>query len=102
MNLNDTVQVKWTEVGLLTVEEHHRECLGSLAECYPVFEADCDKDGWSTLKLWHLMQILGPHVTMSRGAPLIEGNTIRLVSNPEDREQRHSRHNIRAASPDIA
>jgi hypothetical protein len=87
MNLNNTVHVKWTEAGLMAVEKRHRDCLGSLADCYPIFEADCDKDGWSKLKLWELMQILGPNLTMSMKVPLIEGNTIRLAATAADQEK---------------
>lgn len=99
MNLNDTVYVKWTGAGLRAVEENHRKCLGSLADRYPIFEADCDNDGWSKVRLWELMQIAGPHLTMGMHSPLFEENDIRLTPPKTDQGLQEARAAAYGYSP---
>ena len=78
MNLNHHVLVKWTEEGLVHLENLHRAALGNLADKYPHTDADCDADGWTRIQLWRLMQILGPTLHIGIAKPLIEGNEVRI------------------------
>ena len=82
-NINESVRVKWTPAGLAAVEEWHREGLGEMAEGLPVTEADVDADGFTSIQLWQLMQIVGPRLRFGMIEPLFENNAIHLEEDSE-------------------
>ena len=70
-NINDTVYVRLTDYGRkclrLDYDKLEARCGGKLGFSYtPPKE---DEDGWSKWQMWHLMEHLGPHITLCMDPP---------------------------------
>lgn len=78
-NINHTVKVKLTEMGLAELKEQHDEMLMGLPRLGE-FEAPAqDSDGWSTWQLHSLMLAFGQSMIMGRNLPF--ETEILIISN---------------------
>jgi hypothetical protein len=76
-NVNDNVKVKLTDKGRIALQENHQKFLARMeahslkvSNLLKVFTPKKeDANGWSTWQLWHLMEELGPHISIGMDPP---------------------------------
>lgn len=74
-NINDKVRFRLTEDGAKSILRHEHALVREFGGEYSWFEHHKpDADGWHTEQLWHLMEMLGPDMTI--GGCLIVDNVI--------------------------
>lgn len=69
MNINDSVRVKLTDIGIGILRQRH-EVIRSQIPNHGKFEPPVTDDhGWATFQLWDLFQIFGQHIYMGCRMP---------------------------------
>ena len=72
-NLNDTVWVQLTKIGLAEHKKQYKDLYGNVFNYEP---PRTDEDGWSKWQLWQLMNAFGETMKIGLRSPL--ATTIRL------------------------
>ena len=81
-NLNDTVWVQLTKIGLAEHKKQYKDLYGNIFNYEP---PRTDEDGWSKWQLWELMNTFGGAMKLGLESPMIK--TICLdVGNGEENE----------------
>ena len=79
-NINNTVYVKLTDLGVCIMKAKHKEMQSQHVNYNtPFIEKEVDEDGFSTWQMWDLMSMFGSNIVMGLTLPF--ETDIRLESN---------------------